>query len=61
MIILEPGEKDTRHNVSKVNSQTGSPPTTQLKENDLIDEFRLIPFLQWMEKADFDGMWGKSA
>jgi len=61
MIILEPGDKDTRHNVSKVNSRTGPRLVTQLEETDLTDEFRLIPWIKWMEKVDFDSMWGKSA
>jgi hypothetical protein len=60
MIIVEPGEKDTRHNVSKVNSHLASPQPTQLEEIELTDEFRLIPWLKWMEKVDFDGMWGKA-
>jgi len=61
MIILEPGEKDTRHNVSKVNSPAGVRRATKLEAADLIDEFRLIPFLKWMEKVNFDSRWGKNA
>ena len=61
MIILEQGDKDTRHNVSKANSRIGSFPITKTKETDLIEEFRLIPWLKWMEKVDFDSMWGKTA
>jgi hypothetical protein len=61
MIILEQGDKDTRHNVSKANSVIGSFPITKTKETDFIDEFRLIPWIKWMEKVDFDNMWGKSA
>ena len=61
MIIIEPGEKDTRHNVSRTNTRIGSLPTTQLDAIDLIDEFRLAPWIKWMEKADFDSMWDKSA
>lgn len=53
MIILEPGEKDTRHNVSRVNQ------AAQLETTDFIDEFRLVPWLKWMEKVDFDSMWEK--
>lgn len=60
MIILEPGEKDIRHNVSKVNSRMGSLQPTQLEETEHIDESRLIPWLKWMEKVDFDNMWGKN-
>jgi hypothetical protein len=61
MIILEAGEKDTRHNLSRSNSRIGSLPSTQLEATDLVDEFRLIPFLKWMEKVDFDSRWGKSS
>jgi hypothetical protein len=53
MIILEPGEKDTRHNVSRI----GRRPVTQLETTDLTDEFRLIPWIKWMEKVDFDSKW----
>ena len=60
MIILEAGEKDTRHNVSKSNSRIGSLQVTQTKETELIDEFRLTPWLQWMEKVDFDSRWSKN-
>jgi len=59
MIILEAGEKDIRHNVSRSNSRLGSRPGTPLTTTDFIDEFRLIPWIKWMEKVDFDGMWGK--
>ena len=61
MIIVEPGDKDTRHNVSRANARTDSLPVTQLEATDLTDEFRLIPWIKWMEKVDFDSMWGKSA
>src|SRR5687767_1897792 len=61
MIIVEPGDKDTRHNVSRANSHTGTRQVTQLEATDLTDEFRLIPWIKWMEKVDFDSMWGKSA
>ena len=60
MIILEPGEQDTRHNVSKVNSRIGPLQVAQNKETDFIEESRLIPWLKWMEKVDFDSMWGKN-
>lgn len=57
VIILEPGEKDTRHNLSKVNSRMGAPQVTQTKEPEPIEEFRLIPWLKWMEKVDFASRW----
>lgn len=60
MVILEAGEKDTRHNLSKVNSRMSAPPTTQTKEIEPIEEFRLIPWLEWMEKVDFASRWDKS-
>jgi hypothetical protein len=61
MIILVQGDKDIRHNVSKANSRIGSFPIIQTKTADFIDEFRLIPWIKWMEKVDFDSMWGESA
>jgi hypothetical protein len=33
----------------------------QLESTDFTEEFRLIPWLKWMEKVDFDSMWGKTA
>ena len=61
MIILAQGDKDIRHNVSKANALSGSFPITQTKATDFIEEFRLIPWLKWMEKVDFDSKWGKTA
>lgn len=61
MIVLEQGDKDTRHNVSRANSRIGSFPITKTREPDFIEEFRLIPWIKWMEKVDFDNMWGKTA
>jgi hypothetical protein len=54
MVVLEPGEKDTRHNLSKVNSHGSAP---QANEIEPIEEFRLIPWLEWMEKVDFASRW----
>jgi hypothetical protein len=61
MIILEAGDKDIRHNLSRSNSRIGSAQAPQPEATDLTDEFRLIPWIKWMEKVDFDSMWGKSA
>jgi hypothetical protein len=60
MIILEPGDQDTRHNVSKSHFRKGSFQIVQADPSGLNEEFRLMPWLKWMEKADFDGMWGKT-
>lgn len=57
MVILEPGEKDTRHNLSKVNSRLSAPQTNKIEP---IEEFRLIPWLKWMEEVDFASRWDKS-
>jgi hypothetical protein len=27
----------------------------------LEDEFRLLPWIKWMEKVDFEGKWGNNA
>jgi hypothetical protein len=59
MVVLEPGEKDTRHNLSKVNSQRGTVQATPAEEPESIEEFRLIPWLEWMEKVDFASRWDK--
>lgn len=55
MIVLEPGEKDTRHNLSKVNAQRGAARVTPTEEP--IEEFRLLPYLRWMEQIGFDSRW----
>lgn len=60
IIILAQGDKDIRHNVSRANSRIGSLPAMQLEATDLTDEFRLLPWIKWMEKVDFDSRWGKS-
>jgi len=57
MVILEQGDKDTRHNVSKANSVIGSYPITRTRETDFSEDFRLLPWLQWMEKVDFASRW----
>lgn len=58
MIVIEEGEKDIRHNVSKVNSRS-----IQVKQRAKIEveEFRLIPWLKWMDKVDFDRLWNSYA
>jgi hypothetical protein len=56
MIVLEPGEKDTRHNLSKLNSRINTQ-VTQTDES--IEEFRLIPWLKWMEQVDFASRWSE--
>jgi hypothetical protein len=61
IIILEPGDKDTRHNISMANSRIVPRQVTQLEATVLLEEFRLIPWIKWMEKVDFDSMWGKTA
>jgi hypothetical protein len=56
MVVLEPGEKDTRHNLSKVNSHVSAPQTNEVEP---IEEFRLVPWLEWMDKVDFASRWDK--
>ena len=60
MIVLEPGDQDIRHNVSKSNVPKGSFQITLAKQTGLIEEFRLIPWLKWMEEVDFDSRWDKN-
>jgi hypothetical protein len=57
MVVLEPGEKDTRHNLSKLNARIGTPQTTKTDDQEPIEEFRLIPWLKWMEQTNFDSRW----
>lgn len=61
MIVVEPGEKDIRHNLSRVNARVGPRPVEQLEATDMVDEFRLIPWLEWMEAVDFDSLWDQNA
>ena len=61
MIVLEQGDKDTRHNVSKRNTRIGSFPITKTREVDLIEDFRLTPWIQWMEKVNFESRWDLNA
>ena len=56
MVVLEPGEKETRHNLSKRNSRMGAQ-VTWTGETEPIEEFRLIPWLKWMEQVDFASRW----
>jgi hypothetical protein len=60
MVIIEPGEKDIRHNLSKVSSRRRAPQATQTNEPEPVEDFRLIPWLVWMEKVDFVSRWDKS-
>jgi hypothetical protein len=59
LIVLAAGDEEIRHNVSKGNSRNGSCPVKQREATDLIDEIRLLPWIKWMEKVDFEGKWGK--
>ena len=61
MIILAAGDKDIRHNVSKSNSHIDSCSVTQLEATDLTYEFRLLPWIKWMEKVNFDIKWSANA
>jgi hypothetical protein len=57
MIVLEPGEKDTRHNLSKVNAHRGAAQLRPTEEPEPMEEFRLLPYLRWMEQIGFDSRW----
>lgn len=59
MVVLEQGEKDTRHNVSRTNTRIISEPVQQAEESEPIEEFRLMPWIQWMDKVDFDSRWNQ--
>lgn len=61
LIILEAGDQDIRHNLSRANYRIGPLSITQTEEADVIEEFRLLPWIKWMEKVDFDSMWENTA
>jgi len=60
MTILEPGDQDIRHNVSRSALRRNSLQAARVEETGLDEEFRLIPWLKWMERTDFDNRWGKN-
>jgi len=49
IILLEAGDQNIRHNLNRKNG------------HDVTEEFRMLPWKKWMEKVDFDGMWGSTA
>ena len=57
MVIIEQGEKDTRHNVSRLSSRIISDSVEQAEDPEPIEEFRLMPWIQWMDKVDFASRW----
>jgi hypothetical protein len=58
-IILEPGDQDTPHNISRNKVRRGSVRVGEVEENGLIEETRLIRWIKWMEEVDFDSWWDK--
>jgi len=59
-IVLAAGDSEVRHNVSKSNARIGSCLVAQPEVTDLTKEFRLLPWIKWMEKVDFDSKCGKN-
>ena len=59
MILIEPGDKDIRHNISRLNSRIDPLRVAKTAKTDFIEEFRLIPWIKWMEKVDFDSWWNQ--
>lgn len=59
MVVLEQGEKDTRHNVSRLTTRIISDSVQQAEEPEPIEEFRLMPWIQWMDKVDFASRWNQ--
>lgn len=59
MVVLEQGEKDTQHNVSRTNTRIISDAVQQAEEPEPIEEFRLMPWIQWMDKVDFASRWNQ--
>lgn len=60
MVVLEQGEKDTRHNVSRLNPLARPVLVKEVEEPEPIEEFRLLPWIQWMDKVDFGSRWDAS-
>ena len=60
LIILASGDSEVQHNVSKSNVRIGSCSVAQPGATDLIEEFRLLPWIKWMQQIDFDSKWGKN-
>ena len=59
MVVLKQGEKDTRHNVSRLNTRVISDSVQQHDEAEPVEEFRLLPWIQWMDKVDFASRWNQ--
>lgn len=55
VIILQDGEKDTRHNLSRLTQSRQATRLAQAEES--IEDFRLIPWRKWLEDRDFDSLW----
>jgi hypothetical protein len=56
-IILEPGDQDTRHSLAPGTARLALHEMPQTKDTIVIEEFRLIPWIKWMEQVDFDSRW----
>jgi hypothetical protein len=59
-IILEPGDRDTRHSLVPGGAHRGPVQVAEAEDTVLIEEFRLIPWLKWMEEVNFDSWWGEN-
>ena len=57
MVIVEPGNQNARHSVSKGNLRIGQLQATPSEETEFSEELRLVPWLKWFEKIDFDSKW----
>jgi len=55
-IVLEPGDDYAVHTGAKGGLKMGAPETVQ-EEDSFEDDKYLIPWLEWMEKVDFDNLW----
>ena len=59
MILIEPGDQYARHSGSTGGLHIGSPQVIQDDEAPLIEDFRLAPWLAWLEEVDFDDLWNR--
>jgi hypothetical protein len=55
-IVLEPGDDYAVHTGAKGGLRMGAPETIQNGDPYAGDKY-LIPWIEWMKKVDFEGLW----
>lgn len=59
MVVLEPGDQNAKHIGSTGDLHVGTLQVKQGEETALTEEWRLVPWLRWLDEVDFDNRWGK--